>query len=304
MRVCDLSQRQLHEALAEGLRLRTGPFVSSIRSRMPAVLESLRLHYAAHEVAAAETFCDFHVGVDLPRGLRRWIRPQARFSFDGDLPFAPLPATQSFPLLEWGLNWCIGTHAHQFVTLHAAVLERNGKALVMPAPSGSGKSTLCAALAFSGWRLLSDELALLSLDGTSVTPLVRPISLKNQSIDLIRSLSPRAEIGAPVSDTVKGTVAHCSPPPDAVYRAAETAVPGWIVLPKYSAGAATALEPHPKAQAMMQLVDCCFNYSVHREGGFRALARWVTESECMRFEYSRLDEAVAAFDRLAGASST
>jgi hypothetical protein len=41
------------------------------------------------------------------------------------------------------------------------VLERGGRALLLPAPSGSGKSTLCAGLAFNGWRLLSDELALL-----------------------------------------------------------------------------------------------------------------------------------------------
>ena len=97
------------------------------------------------------------------------------------------------------MNWCISAHAHQFLILHAAVLERGGVALIMPAPPGSGKSTLCAALALSGWRLLSDELALIDPGSGRVWPLCRPVSLKNRSIEVIRHFAPEAVFG-PVAE--------------------------------------------------------------------------------------------------------
>jgi len=166
----------------------------------------------------------------------------------------------------------------------------------LPAPSGSGKSTLCAALAFNGWRLLSDELALLDPGRGHVVPLPRPISLKNESIDLIRSLVPRATFGPAVHETMKGSVAHVRPPEDAVAQSSETAVPGWVVCPRFLAGAEARLEPMPKARAFMTLVDSTFNYNVHGRQGFIALTRLIDQSDCYQFSYSRLEDAVRVFD--------
>src|SRR3546814_10587342 len=96
-------------------------------------------------------------------------------------------------MLEWGLNWCIGAHGHQFLIIHAAVIARNGLAAILPGAPGSGKSTLTACLVHNGWRLLSDEMALVSLQDGGLTALARPISLKNRSIDLIADLLRSAE---------------------------------------------------------------------------------------------------------------
>jgi HprK-related kinase A len=297
--VADLPRHALRQQLqGAGLRLRTGPIVTSIRSRLDAVVTGISLHYAGHAVEKSGGFADFSVNVERPRSLRRWISPQVVFSIDGVSSFAPLPGDQGFPMLEWGLNWCVSSHCHQYLILHAAVLERGGRALFLPAPSGSGKSTLCAALAFSGWRLFSDELALLDPQHGHAVPLPRPISLKNESIDLIRSFSAQATLGPVVHETMKGSVAHLRPPPDAVSRASETAVPRWVVFPKFSAQAAARLEPMPKARAFMHLVDSAFNYNVHGREGFRTLTRLLDGTDCYEFSYGRLEEAVGVFDRL------
>ncbi len=103
-----------------------------------------------------------------------------------------MPLGHAMPLLEWALNWCISTDAHQFLIVHAAAIERNGLAVVLPAPPGSGKSTLCAALIHRGWRLLSDELALLSLVDGTLHALARPVSLKNRSIDVMSEYAREA----------------------------------------------------------------------------------------------------------------
>lgn len=301
MIVDDLSSQDLSQCLAgPGLRLRTGPFVAAIRSRLPAVAQGIALHYGAHPVEGADGFADFHVQLAAPRNLRRWLHPQIFFRLDGESPFKPLPADQAFPMLEWGLNWCISNLCHQYLTIHAAVVEKSGKALILPAPPGSGKSTLCAGLIHRGWRLLSDELALIDPASGQLTPLPRPVSLKNESIEVIRRFAPAAVFNPAVHDTTKGTVAHARPPAASVRRADEPARPGWVVLPRFSSGAQTRLTPLPKARALMQLADNAFNYGLYGDRGFETLANLIENAGCYEFTYSRLEEAVEVFDELAG----
>lgn len=288
-------------ASAAGLSLRTGPFTTSIHSGLPAVAASVHALYAHHPVASDDAFVDFSVAVKRPRGLRQWWQPQVSFEIEGHPPFNPLPGDQGFPLLEWGLNWCVYGLCNQYLILHAAVLERNGRALILPAPSGSGKSTLCAGLLFHGWRLLSDELTLIKPGSCEVVPIPRPVSLKNASIDVIRDLMPGVAFGSSVTETSKGTVAHFAPPADAVLRAGEHALPAWVVLPQYVAGLAATLEPLPKAQAFMHLIENAFNYDVFGAEGFELLGALVDRSSCWTFDYGHLPEALQVFERLADA---
>ena len=301
MIVADLAPQALDRTLREsGLRLRTGPVTTCIRSTLRAVRRGIALHYAQHTVEPDAGFADFHISVERPRTLRRWFDKQVVFHFDGSQPFAPLPGDQGFPMLEWGLNWCVSGHCHQYLIVHAAVLERDGRALILPAPSGSGKSTLCAGLAYGGgWRLLSDELALIDPTSGRVQPLPRPVSLKNNSIEVLRSFAPAAQFGEVVHETVKGRVAHVRPPADGVLRGLQPALPAWVVLPRYEAGAEAQWQPLSRAGAFMALVDNAFNYNVHGRAGFAAFANLIDRCDCRSFSYSSLPEAVTMFDALA-----
>ncbi len=301
MKLLQLPSAELRRQLAgAGVWLRTGPFSLKLRSRIPLVAEGLSELYGQFEVRNShEAFADFHVSVNPPANLRRWLRPQAAFSFDGMRPFKPLPRDQAFPMLEWGLNWCVSTQAHHYLIIHAAVVEKNGLAAILPAPPGSGKSTLTAGLVLSGWRLLSDELTLIDRKTGLIQPLPRPVSLKNQSIDVIRRFDPAAYINRASHDTVKGTVAHMRPPRDSVLRQHEPARPGWVIFPKWTAGAPTTLTPRSRAQTFMFLAQNAFNYSHLGADGFRVGSALIDLADCYDFHYSQLSEAIAAFDRLA-----
>jgi HprK-related kinase A len=297
MIVADLSRRELERCLTgPGLRLRTGPVVNRINSPLAKIVHGVALHYADYTIADGDEFADFHVRVALPPNVRRWLMPQVLFQFDGARPFRPLPAGQAFAMLEWGLNWCVSSHCHQFLLVHAATVERFGCALLLPGPPGSGKSTLCAGLISRGWRLLSDELTLLDPATGKVVPLPRPVSLKNASIAAVRQFCPAAELGPPVHDTAKGSVAHMKAPTDSVRRADERARPRWIVLPRYESGASAQLAALSKARTFMYLADQAFNYDVHGRGGFELLAQVVSGSDCFEFRYGTLDDAVAGID--------
>nr|WP_314542781.1 HprK-related kinase A [uncultured Massilia sp.] len=297
--VASLTRKELERRLAgPGLTMRTGPFVSRIRSPIGQLAEGISLMYGDAPLGTNDDFADFHLHLAPPGGLRRWYRPQVWFDLDGLVPFEPLPQVQVFPMLEWALNWAISTRSHGYLMLHAAVVEKGGRAAILPAPPGSGKSTLCAALVNRGWRLLSDELTLFLPDDGRVVPVARPVSLKNRSIDVIRAFAPDAVLTRPVSNTAKGTVAHMKASADSVARVQELAEPAWIVFPKYEAGSATILEPIPRARAFLRVAENSFNYSHMGASGFRTLAGVIERCASFDFRYSNLDEAIAVFDAL------
>jgi len=296
----DLSAPQLRARLqGPGLVLGTGPFRFRIQSPIASVGDGLAMLYREAPVHEADSFADYPVEIAPGAGVRRWLRAQARFLYDGAAVFEPLPIDHAYPLLEWAMNWCISGHANQYMMLHAAVLARDDRAVLLPAPPGSGKSTLCAALMHSGWRLLSDELALLSPEDGWVTPLGRPVSLKNASIDVMRRFAPKAVFNRVSHGTQKGSVVHMQVPAAQLARLHERARICWIVFPRYQAGADTALTPRSRAASVVELARNAFNYTVHGVHGFELLADVVAGADCLDFRYSRLDEAMARFDALA-----
>jgi HprK-related kinase A len=299
LKVSDHSEKELVALLRRGeLLLDLRPFVVRIRSDIESVARDIGLMYAQFDIRAVDSFADFHVAVLYDSGVFGRIRARARFFFDGRPSFIPLPANQAFAMLEWGLNWCVAAHSHQYLIIHAAVVERGGRAAILPGPPGAGKSTLCAALVTRGWRLLSDELALLDMDTNLLYGMCRPVNLKNASIDIIQRFAPGVVMTRPVSDTSKGTIALMRPPAGSVGMVERPARPAWVVVPRYSAESSPVLEAHRKAETFMLLAQQSFNYDIHGTHGFSAVGRLINACRCLRFTYSDLDDAVRAFDAL------
>ncbi|WP_168735179.1 HprK-related kinase A [Pseudothauera rhizosphaerae] len=294
-----LPARTLADWLAQGrLALRTGPLTFRIACGEGIVADNLRLLYGHHAVADSPPFADFHIEVARPVALRRWVRPQVEFRLDGYAPFLSLPAAQAFAMMEWGMNWCVASHCHQYLLLHAAVLARGDDAVLLPAPPGSGKSTLCAYLSHRGWRLLSDELALIVPGEGRVYGLVRPISLKNDAIEVIRRTLPESTIGPPVRDTKKGVVTHLAPPPGSVDESDRPALLRWIVTPRYRAGSTLHAERIPRPEAMAMLIDNAFNYDVLGETAFSTLTTLLGRGPAFDLHYAQFDDALRWFNAL------
>ncbi len=237
MRIGDLTARELGDRLgAEGIGLRWGPFVSQIRAELPELAEPIGRLYAEFDLCEEE-FRDFRVRIK-QRGRRA---QQAEFVLDEWSALPKFPRGIALGMLEWGLNWCVYTTVHRYLIVHAAVVAKDARALLLSAPPGSGKSTLCAGLVGRGWRLLSDELGVIDPASLEIWPLARPICLKEESIALIREHVPDAVFGPAVHGTAKGTVAHMRPPAESVRRAGEPARAAWVLLPRFDPEATTAL---------------------------------------------------------------
>ena len=163
---------------------------------------------------------------------------------------------------------------------------------------------MCRISQFRGWRLLSDELGLISLEHLDLVPLARPVNLKNESIEIIKKFSPQAIFSRKFADTNKGTVALMQPPVTSVTRSNELVKPACIVIPKYIPDAATYLEQESKGTMFMHVADSAFNYSLLGLTGFETLVKLIDRCDCYTFTYSKLQEAIATFDELATVNST
>jgi HprK-related kinase A len=229
--------------------------------------------------------------------LRRWFKPQVRFIADGTMPLEPFPANHALPLLEWGANWLIARRMNNVLLLHAGVLERNGLALVLPALSGSGKSTLTAALSLRGWRLLSDEFGAFDPAAGGFRAVLKPVALKNKSIEVIRHFEPTAELGPVFPNTRKGAVAHLAPSTASAANVHAVTLPGAIVMPRWRAGSPTRLEPSQSKVAFSSLAFNAFNYATMGPVGFNAVVSLVQQCTAWHLVYSDLDDAIATLQR-------
>lgn len=270
-----------------------------IKTDYPPLFDTLADLYPLAQVESDETIVHFRVRMRQPRGFRRLWRPQIRFHVEEGAPFEPYPLNHAFPMLEWGINWCIAMRSHQYLLLHAGVVERGGRGLILAGTPGSGKSTLTAALAWRGWRLLADEFGLLRRPEGDLLPLPRAIALKNASIEVIRAFAPEAYLGPVFPKTRKGDLAHMRPPDDSLLRQGTPAEPRWIVFPRFQSGRALRFERVADSLAFTRLAHNCFNYRMLGEAGFRALSALIRRCECYSLAYGDLDTATDVLRRLA-----
>ena len=281
-----------------GLCFKVGPFNIAVTSNICAVKEHICDFYYHYACKKDNAFIDLHVEVNSVKGVRRWYKPQVSFAFDGYEPFVPLPLPQAAAMFEWGLNWAIANTAHQYLIIHSAIIEKDGYGLIMPGTPGSGKSTLCAALVNRGWRLLSDEMALLSLADGLVYPAPRPVSLKNKSIQIIKDFAPEAVFGKVVPDTLKGDIAHMVAPESALLQQSIPVKPAFLVFPHYQDHAKKKLKQLPKARALMTLAEHAFNFNILGEEGIDAMVNMIDQVECYDFTYADLATALEGIDSL------
>lgn len=279
-------------------RIPIGPFNFQIASSIPDVQKQFSYIYHNYPSLDDEDFIDFHAEILAPQGLRKLIKPNVQFQFDHHhIPFKPLPKDQGYAMLEWGMNWCIATNAHQYLILHSAVIAKNGNSIIMPAPPGSGKSTLCAAMAYSGWQLLSDELGLIN-DGLETVPCTRPINLKNNSIDILKHFAPNARFSKKAYDTQKGTVALLEAPKTSIDTMHNKSIPKAIVFPKYVANSICKVEQISDASAFQQVIDNSFNYHVLGKKGFELSTQLINNCKSYTLEYSKFEEANDALEAI------
>jgi hypothetical protein len=128
--------------------------------------------------------------------------------------------------------------------------------------------------------------------------MARPISLKNESIDVIRKFAPEAVFGPVSPNTIKGTIAHVRPPSDSVARAGEASNIVSCIFPRFRPDGRLIARSVSRAQSFMQIAASAVNYTLLGAQAFNSLAQIVDTLNSYELEYSDLNQAVAWFNEL------
>lgn len=273
------------------MKLNLPPFSIDLTTNVSTVKRNISRLYPEDVFLSNNSISDYFTSMKYSTPVRRFYKPQTLFSFENIEPFKATPVGHSYAGWEWGLNYVIANCACEYVILHSGIAAFNDKAVVFPAPPGSGKSTLSSYLqGQAGWRLLSDEMALILPMSNQVHPFVRPICLKNNSINLVKKWYPKGQFSTVAKDTTKGDVVHFSPSPQSWKQRQDLATIKTIVFPKYQTDTPFDVYKLTKTQAFMQLAENCFNLPQLGKLGFDTICHIIDEVDSYEIIYNDVEQ--------------
>jgi hypothetical protein len=195
----------------------------------------------------------------------------------------PSPISEAMLDLVADVNYGAVTSRPDKLVLHAGAVSLRGCGLLLPAPSGAGKSTLTAALVLRGFRYLSDEAAAIDPISLEVEPYPKPLTLSGRSLALLGHHVVLEDAGG-----FKQVVACSALRAGAVSRPVPARL---LIFPSYQPGATSTLTPMNRAEAIVEVAGCSFNF-VDRGGEWMPLLqRLVTDCWCGRLTIGDLEEA-------------
>jgi HprK-related kinase A len=276
--------------------LRIGPVGFRVGSDWRAPIDTLADLYGDYP-KPFDGIPDFSVRLFAERPWRRFVRPSVMIGGDYVLPdAAPLPLRLGLLAAEMGMNLQMALGQRRYLLLHAAAVERDGRALLMTGVSGAGKSTLAALLMARGWRLMGDEFALVDPETGLVHGFPRLVSLKNEAIAVVERALPSARFGPLQPETPKGDIRHLKPDAGSIAAMDQPARPVAILFPSF--GHAPELRDVPPAETFVRLTQASTNYVALGERGFGALTRLVTGVAAHAIDYPDTATAVAMAEQL------
>lgn len=286
--------------MRHSLALRIGPVSFRIGSAWPEPLEAMARLY--EDYPPPGEVCDFTVRLEPERPWRRWLRPSVAIAGDYVLPdAAPMALAHGLLAAEMGMNLQMALGQKQYLLLHAASVEKAGRALILTGESGAGKSTLAALLGERGWRLMGDEFALLGLDDGRLRAFPRAVSLKNGAIAVMEREAAPERFGPRLEGTPKGAIRHLRPNAAALADMDAPALPALILFPRF--GEAAAARAVGQAELFMRLTQASTNYVGLGQPGFTALTRLVESCPAAALDYPDTDSAVQMVETLWEAAS-
>jgi hypothetical protein len=142
---------------------------------------------------------------------------------------------------------------HSWFGVHAAGIERDGRAALLCGGGSAGKTTACLTLVASGFRCLGDDKLLLQGSDSAVTawPLSAEVGVCPESLPLLPSAirqtiaaaeAPGAKVWLPLDDVAPG-------------GQAESGVPVALLFPELDASSGCQLSALPTADAMTKLTE-------------------------------------------------
>jgi len=167
--------------------------------------------------------------------------------------------------------------------LHAAAVERHGKALIVAGPSGQGKSTLSTRLCEKGWSFMSDDIAPVRMSSNDVLPFPQAPFRRiggGHRVDRTALEALEKESVSIAAESIRR-----QPAPIAA-----------IVFPLYRPGARPTLVPMASGNAAFELLRSYTNFVDHKESGVARASELAREIPAYELVYSAGLDAAAVLN--------
>jgi|GEM_PF-3197022 len=225
-----------------------------------------------------------------PGGSTFVVRSEGR-GFSVRLGRRPLwRAKNKAELLPWLeseiVNWLL-RRFRRYVHVHAAVVERRGRAVVLAGGPDAGKTSLACALGLAGWGVMSDEVALIEPRGLTAASFPRAMLVKSgtaRRLPELRITEPRRVL------LNEGMTSLRYVDPESLSGAArEQAKIAVVAFPEWSKK--SAIVPVGEREAMERLLRASFNTGKCGKAAVDACVGLVRGATLFRVQTSGLREA-------------
>ncbi|UTW54141.1 HprK-related kinase A [Kordiimonas sp. SCSIO 12610] len=295
-----MNSHEIKEHIKKGeLLLHIGDFSARLKAQSSIVLDHLHDMYRDYKFADhGSQLHDHYLDIRAPNVLRGLIKQQIVPDPGFQFPAVPLPEKMAALAFEMGLNISVALRTYRYLILHAGVVANSKGSVIISAASGGGKSTLTSLLMEKGFRLLSDEFGIVDLETVKLRPYPRPVSLKNESIEVVREIAGDDWISDIIKDGPKGDVAYRRARPNDIENSNIHASAKLVLFPKFEKGAVATLTKVKNADTVMRLLASSTNYQVIGEKAFTALNDLSSTAEAYEMVYGSSEDALRLFGEI------
>jgi hypothetical protein len=206
---------------------------------------------------------------------------------------------QLCPILMDQIRISCYENVKDYVLFHSGAVVKDGRAILLPAQSESGKTTLTLGLMSYGYRYLTDEVASIHRETLEVVPYQRPIFVWHWSSPLRKDVGKKFRIFRYRDrDNADWRWQYIVPQDGAVMPRDSRWEVDWIIFPRYTPKGKTALKSISAAQAVVYLMQNCWNQSLFPDGGLKICIELARRARCYTLEMGNLDRACELIEDL------
>lgn len=215
-----------------------------------------------------------------------------RLTMNGALQGGPLPPEHLLPLLQDRLRKYAYQRRAYLIAVHGAVVTDGVQTMVLAGLSGSGKSTLAAALLSRGYKLVSDEPAVIDPMSGGAWPIPLGLGLKAGSWSaVLRDYPALNEL--PVHIRWDGQPIRFLGSDEIDFYMAIAACPvTHLIFPRYNADSAGTIEPLTPVQGLRAITEAGYQVPGLDEKRVAQILDWINGLSCYTLFYSSTDEAL------------
>lgn len=203
--------------------------------------------------------------------------------------------------LEWWITHDILYSQPQNLHLHGGGFRYGNAAVLLPGGHGAGKTSLTLEALYRGYQVYSDEILVVDPERVRLLPYPRCFVVKEPGMRLFPHLQGLYRTRGPQKAGRSVMVWYVNPREIRPDYLASDAPCGWLLFPRFRAGAPTRLAALSELEVVGKLLSCIFTFFLNTDATLTGVAALARRCRAYHLEFGELREGFDAIeDLLAG----